>query len=277
MSSNVNTTNAVIAVPIYTTNLTFKEIGSINQCIEILSDYPIFFIAPFNLNTKFYEEKFNDIHIKRFPDKYFTNINSYNKLLLQPFFYNFFKKYTYLLIYQSDAWVFKNELSYWCNKGFDFIGAPWFEGYVHGETNAKMIGVGNGGFSLRNISKARRILYSFSYIDSPITVLKKRIKLITGLYTFLTQLWAIILDLTIRNNTFYLFNNFRGNEDAFWSVFAGSKFIWYSVPPPEIAMYFSFECNPSLLFDKTNKNLPFGCHAWDKYDPLFWSKFIEIN
>ncbi|MFX5586974.1 hypothetical protein ABTE16_19720, partial [Acinetobacter baumannii] len=62
MSSNVNTTNAVIAVPIYTTNLTFKEIGSINQCIEILSDYPIFFIAPFNLNTKFYEEKFNDIH-----------------------------------------------------------------------------------------------------------------------------------------------------------------------------------------------------------------------
>ena len=30
-----------------------------------------------------------------------------------------------MLIYQLDAYVFKDELLNWANKGYDYIGAPW--------------------------------------------------------------------------------------------------------------------------------------------------------
>jgi len=42
-------------------------------------------------------------------------------------------------------------------------------------------------------------------------------------------------------------------------------------------MYFSFECLPGKMYGMTNKKLPFGCHAWEKYDLKFWSSFINVK
>ena len=75
------------------------------------------------------DKSFGDLQnlkVIRFANYYFESISGYNKLLLSLEFYNRFKEYEYLLIHQSDAYLFKNELDYWCQKGFDYIGAPWY-------------------------------------------------------------------------------------------------------------------------------------------------------
>ena len=30
-----------------------------------------------------------------------------------------------MLIYQLDAFVFQDDLAYWCQQNYDYIGAPW--------------------------------------------------------------------------------------------------------------------------------------------------------
>ena len=64
------------------------------------------------------------------------------------------------------------------------------------------------------------------------------------------------------------------NEDFFWCMQVGKIFSDYKVAPVSEAIKFSFETNPELLFEKNNMQLPFGCHAWKRYDPIFWEKYI---
>jgi hypothetical protein len=37
---------------------------------------------------------------------------------------------------------------------------------------------------------------------------------------------------------------------------------------------FAFEKNPQISYSLLEDSLPFGCHAWEKYNPSFWQKFI---
>ncbi len=46
------------------------------------------------------------------------------------------------------------------------------------------------------------------------------------------------------------------------------------VPPPQQAAFFSFERRPNLLYTWTEKKLPFGCHAYKKYNSDFWQSHI---
>lgn len=48
----------------------------------------------------------------------------------------------------------------------------------------------------------------------------------------------------------------------------------FNPAPPEVAMKFSFEVHPEVLYELNDKQLPFGCHAYLKYNPEFWKKFI---
>jgi hypothetical protein len=37
---------------------------------------------------------------------------------------------------------------------------------------------------------------------------------------------------------------------------------------------FSFEVAPRYCFKMNRERLPFGCHAWSKYDQEFWEPFL---
>lgn len=43
----------------------------------------------------------------------------------------------------------------------------------------------------------------------------------------------------------------------------------------EQCCYFSFEVNPGFLFEQKAFKFPFGCHAWEKYEPEFWKQNVE--
>ncbi|MEI6265405.1 MAG: DUF5672 family protein [Sphingobacteriia bacterium] len=268
--------DCIVIIPIYREFLYENEVFAINQCLKIIKNRPIRFISYAKLNFEYYKKNFPGIKFDIFDQKYFSSIRGYNKLLLSKDLYSKYFNFNFILIYQTDCWIFKDELKFWCNKKFDFIGAPWFEGYGNANENSQLIGIGNGGFSLRNIQSALKVLSSFRYIDSPKVVFKRRFCKIKNTKDFIRQFLGLFCDLTFRNNTFYLFNNFDSNEDGFWSQIAPKLFSWYKVAPVEEAIHFSFECNPQKLYELTNHKLPFGCHAWEKHNKPFWLKHIKI-
>lgn len=257
-----------------------SELASIKQCFTILKKYPIFFAGPRDLDYNRYLELAKDYQVTavsvRFANKYFRNIAGYNKLLLSPYFYKAWRKYQYMLVYQPDSWVFRDELSHWCDKGFDYIGSPWFEGWGLPMENAQILRGGNGGFSLRKVESYIRILYSFSYISPLRKVWNNIFDANRGWLKIPLNLFRFVLNSTVRNNTFYLFNWHTGNEDGFWVFFASRNFSWYKVADKEHAIAFGFEMYPARLYEMNNHQLPFGCHAWEKYEPEFWKPFIHV-
>ena len=145
----------VIAIPCYRKGLDREEKASLLQCSKVFgSKYDIVFCIPEDLDCSTYLDIVPHAQVKRFDNKFFSSVSTYSWLLLTPDFYLRFYEYEYMLIYQLDAWVFRDELEEWCKKGYDYIGAP----FVLKSGDVESVIVGNGGFSLRRISAVLRVL-----------------------------------------------------------------------------------------------------------------------
>lgn len=234
-----------VAVPIYKSTLSEYETISFQRCLEIFEKYPITIIAPKGLTFENIDFSGAKVSFEFFNSSYFKDISSFSKLMLSVEFYKKFLKYKYILIYQLDAFVFKDELSYWCKKRFDYVGAPWFTRFDVLESSLlyKVLNrfhmrfknqVGNGGFSLRHIKKFLFILLLFK---------KSAVR------------WPY-------------------NEDIFWAYFVKRCFPFFKTPDFKTALQFSFETYPEKCYELNNHQLPFGCHAWQKYNISFWRNFF---
>jgi hypothetical protein len=166
-------------------------------------------------------------------------------------------------------------LEQWCEEDYDFIGPPWIR---HKDTpyagNSRYEGkVGNGGFSLRKVKSFLRVLYSNKKFMKPSEYWKH----------YKIRPWYIRL-LNIHKKflkQFYYFNNVRHeiksypfNEESFWANRAKYYYPEFKIPSVIEALPFGFECVPKYCYQKNNKKLPFGCHAWTKYEKKFWEPFI---
>lgn len=265
-----------VVIPVYKEELTDLERISLEQCCKILGKYRITLVCPEYLSIVQYVKYFEKYDVSYsciyFNEKYFRGIEGYNELLLSIDFYSTFKNFEYILIYQLDALVFKDELEYWCSKGYDYIGAPWFKRLWRFKYSKKIRAIGNGGFSLRNVESCINVLnhkgafkpirYIFSFHNSVLLKLKK----------MPLKKWKY---LKIENTVnFFTFIN-RKTEDQFWSLDTQNSFVKFSVAPIDEGIKFAFEYNPSYLYQLNNYTLPFGCHAWHRYEPHFWQKFIH--
>ncbi|MDR0972311.1 MAG: hypothetical protein LBM25_08005 [Bacteroidales bacterium] len=257
-----------ITIPIYKPLLSQNEQISFERCLKILNNYDIILVCYKELNTLQYKEiaKKHKKQLKEvfFDKKYFKSIQAYSNLLINSNFYKAFLDYEYILIYQVDAYVFKDELLSWCNKNYDYIGAPWFNNFKSKEENEKLMGVGNGGLSLRKVKKffdlthSKEIKYNFMFyykyfhsIKAPF--IKKNILSIMCMHNFM----------------------YKVNEDYFLVYIGSLAKQKLNVAPINEAINFAFDKSPSYLFELNNKQLPFGCHAFEKnqYD-TFWKKYI---
>ncbi len=228
-----------VVIPVYKVKPSESEIKSFKQCISVLGDYPIILVAPIGFDSKLY----NQIAGKNltsifFDKKNFLSTKGYSELLLSRAFYKQFVSYTSILIYQLDAWVFSDKLSYWCSLNYDYIGAPWLDAPPINQTKKPIINlsnllinkVGNGGFSLRKV--------------------KSHLK------------WAIWAG--------FIFKFIPKNEDIIWTLF-----VPFKKPSAIKALSFAFELEPEKAYNLNGRNLPFGCHAWEKYSPEFWQEINE--
>lgn len=256
-----------IVIPVYTDNLNVYEQISLKQLCQVMGSYDILFVKPLSLS----EERLNRLAPKAgfesFPDEYFSDIKSYNRLMLSSEFYYRFLSCEYILIYQLDSYVFKDSLIEWCSKGFDYVGAPWIKRSVYNRfpinifiaieryINSTLLGrpdrqklfnqVGNGGFSLRKVS---------SHYLATVECREK-------------------IEEFSQKRQFHLFN-----EDVFWSVEVNNhlknKFIY---PHYIRALEFSFDKHPEYCYNLNGKKLPFGCHGWSKREMIgFWKSIISV-
>ena len=241
--------SVVIVIPIYQSVLSEAERLSLRQCLKILDRYPVQVVKPQNLDVSKLKEEFPSLEFISFDDSFFKGVDAYNKLLVSVDFYKTFSAYEFMLIYQLDAYVFKDELSEWCKKGFDYIGAPSLhqEKYnqlpagsenIYAEALSANRFVLNGGLSLRRIPAFLRYL---------------------KIYNLFYPQWV-------------------GNEDMLFSQEATRLIpmkMFLKLPTWQQALYFAFEKSPAATYEITNHQLPFACHAWERYDPEFWKSFIQ--
>ena len=78
--------------------------------------------------------------------------SKYSQILLDKKFWNLFQE-KYLLIYQEDSTIFNFDIKKFIRNDLDYVGACW-----DGPQSKNCVGVGNGGFSLRNRSKMIKCL-----------------------------------------------------------------------------------------------------------------------
>lgn len=69
----------------------------------------------------------------------------------------------------------------------------------------------------------------------------------------------------------------KGNEDEFFS-FCGEKYPEeFRVAPPDVAMRFSFDRFSRYMYRKNQERLPMAWHGWLTYDPEFSRRFIVLD
>lgn len=221
----------IIVVPVYSEAITYDEQKSLEQLKKVLGGHDIILMCPKGMKTTKYEKILGKFDTERFDKSCFADRMAYARVVCGTEFYERLKKrgYEYVLIHQTDCWVFRDELDKWCDEGYDYIGAPFFVKWF----SDRGLYVGNGGFSLRKI-------------DSMITYLNKFLG--KGL-------------------------PHEGTDDGF---FAANFDKSLNIPAPIKAAEFSLEEAPAQHVEKLGK-IPFGCHAYKKYDWLFWKQYIDYD
>ncbi len=262
----------VIVIPIYREQPTRMERLSLMRCIDVLGEHPIHFIAPRGMDCSEYVNAREDADLTFFPPDYFSGIPGYNRLMISVELYNTFSSYEFMLLYQLDAYVFRDELLDWCEKGFDYIGGAVHDFQVDKFSERTEITTLNGGFSLRKISSALAVLNANQKIYALEDLLRANRQQSGWLKGSLMGYKYHFLG----NNTNHRRNKYDRNEDMFWARVCVRLFDWYTVAPIEEALKFSFDNYPEKSYELTDKKLPFACHAFEKH-AYFWKKYIDIK
>lgn len=222
----------IIAVPAYKPTTTEDERRSLSQLKKVLGSHDISLVCPEGMDISTYIEILGEIQVQRFNPECFTDRMAYGRLMNGTEFYKRFKNagYEFILVYQTDCWVFRDELEEWCDREYDYIGAPFFVKWF----SDRNLYVGNGGFSLRKIEAIINYLDKYTGKGLP----------------------------------------HEGTDDGF---FAANYEKSLYIPEPKEASFFSLEDLPAEQYKQNNNRLPFGCHAYKKYDWDFWKQFIDYD
>lgn len=264
----------VIMIPVHKQHPPAYELISFRQCFKVLGHYPVCLVAPVGLDLSVYEEAVSGFSIIRVDPVWMSSVLNYNKLKLSRYFYSLFSGYEFLLTYELDAFIFTDNLQFWCSQGYDFIGAPWFEGWDHpGEA---LMGVGNSGFSLRRIAAMQKELGTIYYDDPSKWTARSENRYLSypcKMFKSLTTRIVSALSLHTHENS-SLQNADLLYEDWIIAELMGKKKDFHLSPISD-AMQFSFEVKPEALFELNGNKLPMGCHAWWRYNLPFWKPYIE--
>ena len=143
--------NICVIIPTHKSNLTPYELISLNACKKQLNVYDCYLVYPNGMDTNEYTTVLDTLILSPVNPKWLSNIENYNRMKINIEFYYLFKKYTHLITYELDAYIFNSELNHYPTFLFDFIGAPLFENYINASYDDIFIKGCNSGFSVRNV------------------------------------------------------------------------------------------------------------------------------
>ena len=256
--------------------LTLEEKISMRHLLHYLGAYDKYFIVPRGMD--FHLE---GLTVKSFSKKYFGSMRAHSRLLYLPEFWKTFEDYKYVLMYHLDALVFRDELLNWCETDVDYIGAPFIP--CADSPWVKEPGVGNGGFALMKVEAALRVLHN-RYRTEPIRYWEDRFAgLLKSILAVLRNPRRLAPNWLRRPLTQPLRQSLQRldvaevnvqNNDIFWSYHAVKYLPDFKIPDWQTALRFAFEAAPRHCFELNGRELPFGCHAWPKFDRGFWDPFL---
>lgn len=151
----IKNNRCVIVIPIYKHTLTNLERNSLLQCFDILGEHwDIILMCPDGMDLANYKQIIPEglLLTSEFDGSFFRSQRSYSDLCETWQFYETFKFYDYMLIYQLDAWIFEDKLEEFIGLEYDYYGGPHLMGFKEKDGIC-----GNGGFSLRKVDTFIRI------------------------------------------------------------------------------------------------------------------------
>jgi hypothetical protein len=226
-----------IVMPIHFYNLNEDHFQAVKHIRYWLPEYDRFIVCPRSIRNKFTLDDFQYISAN---EDCFGTIPRHNKFLVSRKFYEPFTSYDYILLHHFDSLVLKDELQFWCEKEYDYIGAPWFQDFGTQPKENGFVSVGNGGFSLRKIKTAIKVIEEAEKNNYE-------------------------TDGETKHNN---------NEDIFWS-FKSLHFVpEFKIPSPQEALGFSLEWGPRFGYEKNDYKIPFGCHKWIEIDREFYEPYL---
>lgn len=244
-------------------DMNLKERCFFRQNVKILGQHPFCIVHPKSYSVDYLKQEYPGLSSLALDDTHFQSVWTYNNMMLSPWFYDLFSDFEYMLICQTDAYVFSDQLNHWVSLGYDYIGAPWM---LNDKPYERLIGqwvirvlkkqpirnnrlhsahlfhnVGNGGFSLRRISKMKEIM-------------ERNQELVQSVH-----------------------GKHEKMEDIFISIILKAKEN-LNIPHWKQALYFSFEKAPAWCLKLTKGVFPFGCHDTNaRYWDSFWKHHIPLE
>ena len=266
-----------IVVPASTrSELTLEEEVSMRHLLHFLGPYDKYLIAP--AGTSLQREGFR---VLKFHRKFFGSAAAHNQLLMWPGFYRAFRDYEYILIYHLDSLVFSDQIMQWCRAGFDYIGAPWLP--CPDTPWVKKARVGNGGFALMKVENVLKVLDN-RYRKEPasywVDLLMRNNGSLRPLFRILSWMKPIFPKSRIINRPLEDLPKVERPDihgcpnDYFWSFDAPRYLPEFKLAPVDAGFRFAFEAAPRRCFELSNRQMPFGCHAWARYDRAFWEPYL---
>lgn len=240
----IDSRRPVIVIPIYKREFGALEQFSVDYSLSLIKGRHCVFVAPAGLDCGYYRDRYPQVGYEFFPAEYFTSIESYNRLLLNPDFYRRFIAHEFMLILQPDAILLRDDLDFWTAQPFDYIGAPWPDGVEltvrrdRFRENVRRVRalVGNGGLSLRRIGPCLALIDEFPETNA-------------------------------------IFRQVGTNEDSFFSLL-GQLSTNFIVPNEITASHFAMELKPEYYYAVNGNRYPMGVHAWGVVAPKFWAPCI---
>jgi hypothetical protein len=245
MTLSMGAGQLIILIPIYKSKFAALEQFSIDYSLAKSSGRQHCFIAPEGLDCSYYHLRYPGVGYEFFPPHYFDSVQSYSRLLLSEGFYGRFVGFEFILMLQSDAIMLTDDLDFWLAQPFDYIGAPWPDGIeltvqrdrFCGENHRRVrTHVGNGGFSLRRVSKCLALIHEFPEMNAK-------------------------------------FTEVGTNEDSYFSLL-GMLSTDFIIPNEITASRFSMELKPEFYYAANGRRFPMGAHAWATVQPRFWAPCI---
>ena len=265
-----------VIIPVHKPVIAAEEQLSLLACKAHLSEFDCFLIFPEGMDTIAYTSIYPELLLKSVKIDWLSSIEKYNKMKLSLDFYRMFVKYQYMLTYELDAYIFHSDLDQANAFLFDYIGAPFFDGYWEAKPGAPFIKGCNSGFSVRNIQSCISALefsakYRFQWLLYKFTLANS-----SRLRRLLNNLTNGKYEVFVTGRFAFNFADFHLNEDVVWSEVIPQLMPSFTVADGPNALKFSFEYNLPASLEKNNGKLPLGCHAWAKH-PDFWKDYIDMN
>jgi hypothetical protein len=269
-------TKMCVIIPVHKPVIAADEVISLLACKTHLRGCSCYLIFPEGMDTGAYTNIHPGLLLKPVNPAWLSSIENYNKMKVSISFYQLFAKYEYMLTYELDAYIFNNNLEKAGAFKFDYIGAPFFEGYWAAKPGAAFMAGGNSGFSVRNIQSCIKALVSLKKYRTHWLLYKTTLGRSSRLRNKLNEWTKGKYEVFITGRFAFNFANFHLNEDVIWSEVIPQLVPSFSIADPMSALRFSFEYNLDDSLRLNNGELPLGCHAWAKH-LNFWSRYIDTK